>query len=47
MKAKLLLLEDESGLNETITEYLQEQGFDVVSVYDGDDPAFNGTLLCV
>ena len=37
MKAKLLLLEDESGLNETITEYLQEQGFDVVSVYDGDE----------
>ena len=37
MKGKLLLLEDESGLNETITEYLQEQGFDVLSVYDGDD----------
>ena len=37
MKAKLLLLEDESGLNETITEYLQEQGFNVTSVYDGDD----------
>jgi len=37
MKAKLLLLEDESGLNETITEYLEEQGFDVTSVYDGDE----------
>ncbi len=37
MKAKLLLLEDESALNETITEYLQEQGYDVVSVYDGDE----------
>lgn len=37
MKSKLLLLEDESGLNETITEYLQEQGFDVTSVYDGDE----------
>ncbi len=37
MKAKLLLLEDESGLNETITEYLQEQGYDMTSVYDGDE----------
>jgi DNA-binding response OmpR family regulator len=37
MKSKLLLLEDESGLNETITEYLEEQGFDVTSVYDGDE----------
>ena len=37
MKAKLLLLEDESALNETITEYLQEQGYEVVSVYDGDE----------
>ena len=37
MRAKLLLLEDESGLNETITEYLQEEGFDVLSVYDGDE----------
>ena len=37
MKAKLLLLEDESGLNETITEYLQEHGFEVLSVYDGDE----------
>ena len=37
MRAKLLLLEDESGLNETITEYLQEHDFDVVSVYDGDE----------
>ena len=37
MKAKLLLLEDESALNETITEYLQEQGYELVSVYDGDE----------
>lgn len=36
MSAKLLLLEDESGLNETITEYLEDEGFEVVSVYDGD-----------
>ena len=37
MKAKLLLLEDESALNETITEYLEEQGYEVVSVFDGDE----------
>ena len=37
MKAKLLLLEDECALNETITEYLQEQGYEVVSVFDGDE----------
>jgi len=41
MKAKLLLLEDESALNETITEYLQEQGYEVVSVYDGDEAQDN------
>jgi len=37
MKARLLLLEDESALNETITEYLQEQGYEVVSAFDGDE----------
>ena len=37
MKAKLLLLEDDITLNETIVEYFEELGFDVVSVYDGDD----------
>jgi DNA-binding response OmpR family regulator len=37
MKAKLLLLEDESALNETISEYLEEQGYAVVSVFDGDE----------
>ena len=37
MKAKLLLLEDESALNETITEYLEEQGYEVVSAFDGDE----------
>ena len=36
-KARLLLLEDESALNETITEFLEEQGYDVVSVFDGDE----------
>lgn len=37
MKGKLLLLEDESALNETIAEYLQEQGYEVVAVFDGDE----------
>ncbi len=37
MKAKLLLLEDDSALNETITEYLEEKGYEVVSVFDGDE----------
>jgi DNA-binding response OmpR family regulator len=37
VKAKLLLLEDESALNETIAEYLQEQGYEVVAVFDGDE----------
>jgi len=36
-KAKLLLMEDDNALNETISEYLQEQGFEVISVFDGDE----------
>lgn len=35
MKQKILLLEDDVTLNETVCEYLQENGFEVVSVYDG------------
>jgi DNA-binding response OmpR family regulator len=35
--AKILLLEDDSNLNETITEFLEEEGHDVVSVYDGHE----------
>jgi len=31
------LLEDDANLNETITEFLEEQGHNVVSVYDGDE----------
>ncbi len=34
---KLLLLEDDSNLNETICEYLEENGYDVDGVYDGYD----------
>jgi DNA-binding response OmpR family regulator len=33
--SKILLLEDDANLNETVTEFLQEKGHDVVSVYDG------------
>lgn len=34
---KILLLEDDANLNETVTDYLQEQGYEVVSVYDGHE----------
>jgi DNA-binding response OmpR family regulator len=33
--SKILLLEDDANLNETVTEFLTEQGHDIVSVYDG------------
>lgn len=33
-KAKLLLLEDDPNLSESVSEYLEEQGFEVVCVYD-------------
>ncbi len=39
MRAKILLLEDDVTLNETISEFLQEQDFEVVSVYDGEAAA--------
>ena len=35
MKAKILLLEDDLTLSETIVEFLEEKGFDVVTAYDG------------
>jgi len=34
-KAKILLLEDDANLNETITEFLEEEGYTVESTYDG------------
>ncbi|MDD2368914.1 MAG: response regulator transcription factor [Sulfuricurvum sp.] len=34
MKAKLLLLEDDPNLSESVSEYLEDQGFNVVCVYD-------------
>ena len=33
--SKILLLEDDANLNETVTEFLEDKGYDVVSVYDG------------
>ena len=32
---KILLLEDDATLNETITEFLEENGYEVTAVYDG------------
>lgn len=32
---KILLLEDDANLNETVTEFLEEEGHNVVPVYDG------------
>ncbi len=37
MKTKLLLLEDDLTLSETIVDYFQEEGYDVQAVYDGDE----------
>ena len=37
MKNKILLLEDDLNLSETVAEYFDEQGFEVVCVYDGDE----------
>lgn len=37
MKTKLLLLEDDLTLSETIVDYFEEEGFAVTAVYDGDE----------
>ncbi len=37
MKTKLLLLEDDLTLSETVVEYFEEQGFAIDYVYDGED----------
>jgi len=36
-KAKIFLLEDDVSLNETISEFLEEEGYSVASAYDGDE----------
>ena len=33
--SKILLLEDDANLNDTVTEFLEEQGYEVISVFDG------------
>ena len=35
--SKILLLEDDANLNETVTEFLEEEGHQVISVYDGHE----------
>ncbi|MDQ7046104.1 MAG: response regulator transcription factor [Sulfurovum sp.] len=35
--SKILLLEDDANLNETVAEFLTENGHDVISVYDGHE----------
>ena len=37
MKSKILLLEDDLNLSETVSDYFEEQGFDVICVYDGEE----------
>ena len=37
MRAKILLLEDDVTLSETIVEFLQEKGYEVISAYDGEE----------
>ena len=37
MKSKILLLEDDLNLSETVCEYFEEQGFEVICVYNGDE----------
>lgn len=36
-KAKILLLEDDLNLNETIKEYLEDEGFEVDAAYNSDE----------
>jgi DNA-binding response OmpR family regulator len=35
--SRILLMEDDANLNETVTEFLEEEGYKVVSVYDGEE----------
>ena len=35
--SKILLLEDDANLNETITEFLEDEGYEVVSVLGGEE----------
>jgi len=35
--AKIFILEDDINLNETISEFLEEEGYDTTSAFDGDE----------
>ena len=37
MKRKILLLEDDITLNDTVSDYLEESGFELTCLYDGED----------
>ena len=37
MKSKILLLEDDPNLSDTVCDYLEEKGFEVICVYDGEE----------
>lgn len=37
MKKRILLLEDDITLNDTLTDYLEENDYEVESLYDGED----------
>ncbi len=37
MRRKILLLEDDITLNDTVTDYLEEKDFEVISLYDGEE----------
>ncbi len=37
MKKKIFLLEDDTTLNETVSEYFEDLGYEVVSSYDGNE----------
>ena len=36
-KARILLLEDDANLNETVMEFLEDEGYEVESTYDGHE----------
>jgi two-component system, OmpR family, response regulator len=37
MKIKILLLEDDLNLSDTVCDYFEEKGFEVICVYDGEE----------
>lgn len=37
MKAKILLLEDDITLSDTVVDFLEDKGFEVVCAYDGEE----------